>query len=143
VNYTELKDILLSKDLSRVDDLQWTSLGPRFLDGKVDMTGNNIGFCSYPRSGNTFMKKFIEQVTGVVTGGEIRHDLHLYVYGLFGEGHACDNRVWLTKTHHPGGIHQVERAEVDKQIVLMRNPMCTFYSYHSLGQLGNHSLVAT
>lgn len=101
MNFNWLKDILLSKDLSRQQELAWIGKESRFLDGTVDMAGNNVGFCSYPRSGNTVIKKFIEQITGVVTGGEIKHDVYLYVHGMFGEGHACDNMVWVTKTHAP------------------------------------------
>jgi len=31
-----------------------------FLDGSVDLTGNKIAFQSFPRSGNTFLRRYIE-----------------------------------------------------------------------------------
>ena len=72
VNFNELKELLLSKDLSRVKELEWTHKSPsRFLDGQVDMAGNKVGLASFMRSGNSFTKKFLEAVTGITTGGEL------------------------------------------------------------------------
>ena len=95
-------ELLLSKDLSRVSELDWISQGPaRFLDNSVEMTGNKVGLVSFMRSGNTFLKRFIEQITGVTTGSELRRDITLQCAGLMGEGHGANNRVWLSKSHHP------------------------------------------
>jgi hypothetical protein len=41
------------------------------------MEGNKIGLASFPRSGNSFLRKFLEQITGITTGGEIRMDIAL------------------------------------------------------------------
>jgi hypothetical protein len=43
----------------------------KFLDSKVDMTGNRVCFTSFPRTGNTFLRKIIETVTGVFTGSDM------------------------------------------------------------------------
>jgi hypothetical protein len=78
VNFNFLKELLLSKDLERVKELEWTHGGPPiFLDGTVDMTGNRVGLASFMRSGNSFTKKFLEAVTGVTTGGELKRDILL------------------------------------------------------------------
>ena len=107
LNFDQLKDLLLSKDLSRMAELEWIEKGPvRFLDDSVDMWGNKVGFCSWPRSGNSFLKKFLEQITGLTTGGEMKQDLTLQCVGMMGEGHAANNRVLFTKTHHPIPIKQ-------------------------------------
>lgn len=61
VNFYQLKELLLSKDLSRLRELDWISQEQnRFLDNTVDMTGNRVGLDSFPRSGNSFLRKFLE-----------------------------------------------------------------------------------
>ena len=72
VNFDQLRDLYLSKDLSRMAELEWLSKGPaRFFDNKVDLTGNRIGMASFPRSGNSFLRKFLESIFGITTGGEL------------------------------------------------------------------------
>jgi hypothetical protein len=44
---------------------------PKFLDGKVSMIGDRVAFASFPRSGNSFLRKMIEQITGVFTGSDV------------------------------------------------------------------------
>ena len=65
------------------------------------MTGNKVSLTSFPRSGNTFLRKFLEGVTGITTGGEIKIEIELKCAGLMGVGHGADNQVWVSKTHHP------------------------------------------
>lgn len=60
INFKFLKDLLLSKDLTRLDQLRDLGTNNKFLDSAFDMTGNRICFSSYPRSGNTFLRTFIE-----------------------------------------------------------------------------------
>jgi len=43
----------------------------KFLDSKVDMSGNRIAFASYPRTGNSFLRKILENITGVFTGSDM------------------------------------------------------------------------
>ena len=70
VNLKQLKEILLSKDLSRDRELDWIANGEiRFLDGE-DIDGEKVCFQSFPRSGNTMLRKFLEVVTGVHTGSD-------------------------------------------------------------------------
>jgi hypothetical protein len=47
---------------------------PTFLKGLHE----KIAFTSYSRSGNTLLRKYLENITGVVTGsdGDLRHSLH-------------------------------------------------------------------
>jgi hypothetical protein len=49
----------------------------RFLDGKVNMSGNKVALCSYPRSGNSLTRKLLEQITGIATGCESKCDVLL------------------------------------------------------------------
>lgn len=83
-NFRDLKALLLSKDLSLDADFEKTDL--RFLDGKCGMKGNMVAFQSFPRCGNTFLRRFIEQITGVHTGADmnIQHTFHEAMMGLLG-----------------------------------------------------------
>ena len=72
VNFNKLKELLLSKDLSRVSELAHADQGEfRFLDRKVNLTGNMIAFQSFARCGNTFLRRFLEQITGIFTGSDM------------------------------------------------------------------------
>ena len=78
VNLKELKEILLSKDLKRDQELEWISSGVyRFLDGE-DINGDKIAFQSFPRSGNSMLRKFLETVTGVHTGSDMPIDVTIH-----------------------------------------------------------------
>ena len=73
----------------------------RILDGKP-IGDNKIAFNTFMRSGNSFLRRFLEQITGIATGSSV--SLHtatsLQLMGLLGEGMA-DDRVWIVKSHHP------------------------------------------
>jgi hypothetical protein len=90
VNFEKLKSLLLEtctpeneeaaeKYLSRKD--------PLFLDSMVNMSGNRVQLASFPRSGNSFLRKVLEQITGVYTGSDfhMRDTLPLQHSGLLGE----------------------------------------------------------
>lgn len=71
INLRSLKRQLLSKDKPKDEDLKLISgLETKFLDGE-DITGDRIVLATYPRTGNTFVRKYLELVTEVVTGGDM------------------------------------------------------------------------
>lgn len=93
----------MSKDLSRVPEYEKLLQGEcKFLDQKSEMIGNRVAFSSFPRTGNSFLRKIIEQITGVFTGSDmpIAMTLPFQQQGLLGE-ETYDNSVWITKTHYP------------------------------------------
>ena len=103
INLAELKSILLSKDLARNAELDWTKDNLRFLDAS-EMIGDRIAFSSWPRTGNSMTRNLVEAVTGVYTGADM--DLPLtcafHSMGMAGEIHTPEDRtVWITKTHFP------------------------------------------
>jgi len=57
-----------------------------FLDGTVPLVGEKVAFQSFVRSGNTFLRKYLEQVTGVFTGSDmdIGHTFFEAQMGLLG-----------------------------------------------------------
>ena len=104
LNFKYIKELLLSTDLSRNAELDWMKDGSlRFLDGE-DIRGNQVAFASFARSGNTFLRRFLEQITGIYTGSDMRVEFtkNVQFMGLDGEGAGLDdNLVWITKTHYP------------------------------------------
>jgi len=106
VNFQWLKELLLSKDLSRNTELEWIDncKGLRFLEDQ-DITGDQVVFQSMPRTGNSFLRRILELTTGVFTGSDMNIDLTLHILfsGRLGgeETIAQDNLCWITKTHWP------------------------------------------
>ena len=104
VNFNSLKELLLSKDLARNSELDWVSAKHlRFLDG-TEMLGQQICFQSMPRTGNSFLRRIIELMTGVYTGSDMNLNvtLHVIAGNLAGEETvAHENLCWVTKTHWP------------------------------------------
>lgn len=69
VNFNLLWDVLRSKDGSLLEkhaDLFDGSF--RFLDNTVPITNQKVAFCTYPRSGNSYLRRVFEQCTGISTG---------------------------------------------------------------------------
>ena len=104
VNFNSLKELLLSKDLARNSELDWVSAKHlRFLDG-AEMLGQQICFQSVPRTGNAFLRRIIELVTGVYTGSDMNLNVTLnnVAGNLAGEETVShENLCWVTKTHWP------------------------------------------
>jgi len=65
LNINVLLSLLRSKDEKLWRDSEWMFKGGfRFLDGSPNKS-NKIAFASFPRSGNTFLRKYSEMLTGV------------------------------------------------------------------------------
>ena len=113
---------------------------PRFLDETVDMTGNRVTFTSFPRSGNSFLRKIIEQVTGVHTGGDIpvAEGLPLQQQGMIGTIFG-NNQIWVTKTHYPW-VKQPNIFTAEKVICIARNPIDNIPSLTSMSYTQSHSV---
>ena len=134
VNFAWLKEYLLSKDLSRMDEMDWVDRDEfRQLDQQVDtsLTGDRISFQSFARSGNTLLRRFLEQITGVYTGSDmdIRFTYQLLTVSVGGEGHTnSDNRVWISKTHYPVQTPGTSSFITQRNIIVVRNPIDVFPS---------------
>ena len=64
LNLNTLRNILISTDESLFQQNEWIWDGEfRFLDGAP--IEKRVGFTSYPRSGNSFLRRYLEQLTGV------------------------------------------------------------------------------
>lgn len=106
VNFEKLKKCLIAvhdtktqNELESMVDLKL----PKFLDRTVPLNGFRAQLGSFPRSGNSFCRKMVEQITGIYTGSdwEIEGCLPLQHSGLLGERVFGDDSVWITKSHFP------------------------------------------
>lgn len=146
LNWNHMKDLLLSKDLSRVKELDWIAEKGgtfRFLDSSVKMDGQKVSFVSYPRSGNSFLRRFIELITGIVTGSDIGLELtlNLQTCGLAGEAHCNEDNVWITKSHSCMDTNFSPIFGANKMFFLMRNPLDVIPSHCTLLNTTSHSFV--
>ena len=70
VNMNELRGIMTSQDEGQFQQNNWIwDKEFRFLDGQA--LESRVGFTSYPRSGNSFLRRYVEQITGITTGSTI------------------------------------------------------------------------
>lgn len=73
VSLKQLKAVLLSKDMKVYEEYKKKFLDDkvlRFLDGE-DIDGDRVCYQSFMRSGNTFLRKYLELILGVPTGSEM------------------------------------------------------------------------
>ena len=100
---------------------------------------------SYPRSGNTLIRTYLEQLTRVVTGSdcEIKRRLNkeLRIMGLQGEGYI-DESVWIVKSHYPERMGRL-KFHTNKCIVIVRNPLdCIFSLFNMVGTVTHNQSLA-
>ena len=68
LNLDDVKRVLLSKDRALLKKSEWMFNGDsKYLDGTWS-SPSRIAFCSISRSGNSFYRKYLENITGIVTG---------------------------------------------------------------------------
>lgn len=134
--------MLLSKDL----DLYRSTLRAKYFDCQSRFLSGtlaaNIAYTSYPRSGNTFLRKYLENITGVATGSDqwfkMNLNVALQVAGFKGEGHVTDT-CWINKSHFPyrGVMDKPYQSEVI--LVAVRNPLDVFVSFFMMTATNTHT----
>lgn len=81
--------MLLSKDLSVLEgENAWIFDGDyRFLKDDTDLGPYKTSLVSMPRTGNSMSRKYLEEITGVITGSDMHLviTLHGQLMGLRGE----------------------------------------------------------
>ena len=112
----------------------------RFLQAH-EAVGERVALASYPRSGNSLLRKLVEQATGVITGADTLPERTLSQAlqrcGARGEG-VIDDRVWLVKTHYPERRGYAE-IQIDRAILLVRNPWDAIDSYFNMALTNDHA----
>ncbi len=95
---------------------------------------------SYPRSGNSYVRKMLEMRSGIVTGSDSRPNralsASLLKYGYRGEG-ITDQSVWVVKSHYPERLGYI-RVPVSRVVLVVRNPFDSIESYFHMGMTNTH-----
>lgn len=95
---------------------------------------------SYPRSGNSYVRKLLEASTGIVTGSDSRPNrvlsASLLRFGYLGEG-ITDQSVWVVKSHFPERMGFI-RFPVSRVVLLVRNPFDAIESYFHMAMTNTH-----
>jgi hypothetical protein len=105
----ELLSLFRSKDIIRYEKVKTRLFSPnvRYTTGKA-AEQSSIVYSTYPRSGNSLMRKYFENITGIATGSDMvmKHtpNVALQVCGFKGEG-IVDDRTWIKKSHYPWVFH--------------------------------------
>lgn len=103
---------------------------------------DQIIYASYLRSGNTFLRNFLESITGIVTGSTQPNtdslNFALLASGLKGEGHIGKDTLFV-KTHYPLISPTVGSLTVKKAVVCVRNPIDTLASYFQFKLTYSHT----
>jgi len=104
---------------------------------------DKVLLASYPRSGNSFLRRLLEEHTGVVTGSDSRSNRTLSAsllrFGFRGEG-ITDASVWVVKSHFPERMGYV-RVRVHRGVLLVRNPFDAIESAFHMGLTNTHDKV--
>lgn len=121
--------MLLSKNLAEIPDFSGQA---KFLSG---CRSQAISYTSYPRSGNTFLRKYLENITGVATGSDqlmkFTLNVTLQYSGFKGEGTVKD-KCWINKTHFPYRTPMNREYNSEVIILAVRNPLDVFVSFFQM-----------
>mmetsp|Transcript_3401 Transcript_3401/g.5104 ORF Transcript_3401/g.5104 Transcript_3401/m.5104 type:complete len:239 (+) Transcript_3401:263-979(+) len=140
-NLETLMEVLRGTDFDRYEQYK-----EKFLDDKVSRFLDNtpiqtekVAYMTFPRSGNTFLRKYIELISGVPTGSEMPVNLlmPLQMSGLIGE-EIVDDRCWIIKTHHPNRLKKYD-FKANKMLICVRNPFDVMKSYLQFISVMSHS----
>ena len=131
-DFDAFKDILLDKlNVSEVTELPKLA----FLDGlETENDLDAVVLTSYPRSGNTMLRKYLEKIMGLVTGSDAdmgkRLNREIMEMGLLGEG-IVDKRVWVIKCHYPDRYGKTKFG-AERAILLVRSPLDCIVSHFNM-----------
>ena len=96
---------------------------------------------SFPRSGNTLLRAYLEKIMGLTSGSDCditkKLNKDLMLMGLAGEG-LVDTRVWVVKTHYPERYGKT-KFYAERAILLVRNPMDCITSLYNMVSTGSHN----
>ena len=116
---------------------------PHFLNGEDNTDElDTVVMTSYPRSGNTLLRAYLEKIMGLITGSDCditkKLNVALMDLGLAGEG-LVDKRVWVVKTHYPERYGKT-RFGAERAILLVRSPLDCITSLFNMVCSGSHDL---
>jgi hypothetical protein len=72
INYNTLRNLLLSTDKSKMNEYETLIAGElKFLDKRVQLGMDKGALSTFCRTGNSFSRKVMEQITGVFSGADM------------------------------------------------------------------------
>lgn len=135
IDFGELWDVLRSKDHSLLDSASWMfdKDCEKYLDMKsersVDKMGQKISYSTFPRCGNSFLRKYLQLVTGIATGSDMPIEAVIDMQMNYFKGEEItDSSVWIFKSHDPMPIKGRPKVKANKVLVCVRNPFDTMTS---------------
>ena len=110
----------------------------RFLDGE-SIAGDRVCYLTFARSGNTFLRKYMENITNIPTGSEmdLSIPMPLTLMGVIGEA-IVDDRAWIIKSHDPMRFAALD-FESNRVVVTARNPFDVLISLSTFLNVWSHS----
>lgn len=112
----------------------------KFLDVNAERTvasmNQKVSYQTFPRSGNSFLRKLLQLVTSLTTGSDIpvEFNIDMQMNSNKGEG-ICDSSVWVYKSHDPMWMPDGLMQKANKVICCVRNPydtMASMYTFYNL-----------
>ena len=140
IKMLKLKEHYLEKQPA--DSSRITLPQPRYLDDESqELDQETVILASYPRSGNTLLRAYLEKMMGLCTGSdcdiEKKLNKELLSMGLQGEG-LVDKRVWVVKTHYPERYGK-SKFYSERCILEVRNPCDAITSLFNMVCTGSHN----
>ena len=84
VDFGKLWDVLISSDEKLLEEHAWifSSLeDSKFLTKDSERTVASmqemVAYCSYPRCGNSFLRKYLQNITGIATGSDMSLEFNI------------------------------------------------------------------
>ena len=109
------------------------------------MLGQQVAFQSMSRTGNSFLRRILELITGVYTGSDMNLNLTMMLIAgnLAGEETVThDNLCWCIKTHWPTNTpFGQKKFSAQKCISIARNPIDVIPSLSLLMNTASHALT--
>lgn len=135
VSFAALKKDLLNKDQVT------TKPELKFFDASENEDQDTCIMVSFPRSGNTLLRAYLEKIMGLTSGSDCditkKLNKDLMNMGLAGEG-LVDKRVWVVKSHYPERYGKTKFYS-ERAILLVRNPLDCITSLFNMVCTGSHN----
>jgi hypothetical protein len=141
LNIDDLLYVLRSKDAKLWRESAWMFENcDKYLDGKPNKS-NKIALASFPRSGNTFLRKYTELLTGVQSGADntLHCNVAIQMQKMKGED-IVDDTCWIIKTHSPWCMMYAPEFKCQKILCIVRNPLDVILSWLNLVSTMSHAI---
>lgn len=140
VNLEDLIELLRSKDIAKYHRVKHHFFGEK---ARYCQTNQAVVYATYPRSGNSFMRKYFENITGIATGSDMvmkfSPNVGLQIAGFKGEG-ITDDRCWIKKSHFPFTLPFMDEFSNDIAVICTRNPFDVSPSFFYLCWTCTHNV---